>query len=80
MKELRTNLSVILTNIMESNDLLKEKNQIVFILDYRTRPNDMVHTSDIAKTKWSTEAKLMKTKRYRQVETVRILGLAISWY
>ena len=25
MKELRTNLSVILTNIMESNDLLKEK-------------------------------------------------------
>ena len=52
MKELRTNLSVILTNIMESNDLLQEKKKkIVFILDYRTRPNDMVHTSDIAKTK-----------------------------
>lgn len=63
MTELRTKLSVILTNIMESNDPFKEKDLIVFTLDYRIRPNAMVHTNDIAKTKWSTEAKINGDKK-----------------
>ena len=82
MKELRTNLSVILTNIMESNDLLQEKKKkIVFILDYRTRPNDMVHTSDIAKTKWSTEATINADKKIQasgNSKNTRINNILIS--
>ena len=61
--------------------ILKEKDQIVFILDYRTRPNAMVHTSDIAKTKWSTEAKINGDKKIQasgNSKNTRISNILIS--
>ena len=59
----------------------KKKKKIVFILDYRTRPNDMVHTSDIAKTKWSTEATINADKKIQasgNSKNTRINNILIS--
>ena len=50
-------------------------------MDYRTRPNDMVHTSDIAKTKWSTEATINADKKIQasgNSKNTRINNILIS--
>ena len=61
--------------------ILKEKDRIVFILDYRTRLNATVHTSDIAKTKWSTEAKINGDEKIQasgNSKNTRISNILIS--